>query len=134
MGVELTAEIVEAYAGKKVTLVASTSRLFEGKPAKLGTTAAKWFKEHKVEVSAAPGLLGQPRHSHVQSLRLCRGMCDPRTDSCSVSQRYRLPWLIRRIACSTTLLAISLAPHMHVPARLFALTSDCLQREGEQEG
>lgn len=74
MGVELAAEIVEAYAGKKVTLVASTSRLFEGKPAKLGATAAKWFKEHKVEVSAASGLL-----------RLCWDACGSLPDFCSVS-------------------------------------------------
>lgn len=50
VGVELAAEIAEAYAGKKITLVCSTAKLFENKSPKLGNSAAQWFKSNNVEV------------------------------------------------------------------------------------
>ena len=50
LGVELAAEIVEAFAGKQVTLVHSGPRLFEGKPNKVGNASAEWLKAHGVKV------------------------------------------------------------------------------------
>lgn len=49
-GVEAAAEIVEAYAGKKITLVTPGARLLESSPAKIGAHAKAWLAQHGVSV------------------------------------------------------------------------------------
>ena len=51
---ELAAEIVEAFAGKNVTMVHSGKRLFDTKPEKVGKNATEWLKAHGVKVGWIP--------------------------------------------------------------------------------
>lgn len=50
VGIELCCEIVEAYAGKKVTIIHPGKSLFENSPAKIGIRVRQWLDEHSVAV------------------------------------------------------------------------------------
>ncbi|KAG2433699.1 hypothetical protein HXX76_008068 [Chlamydomonas incerta] len=59
-GVEVAAEIVEAHAGKAVTLVHPGAQLLSGTPPKAGESAKKWLEAHRVTVLLNSSVQGKP--------------------------------------------------------------------------
>ncbi|KXZ53435.1 NADH dehydrogenase [Gonium pectorale] len=72
-GVEAAAEIVEAYAGKKVTLVHPGKQLLSTLPPKAGATALKWLQAHGVEVLLETRVSSSPGAPSAATLELSSG-------------------------------------------------------------
>ena len=62
-GVEVAAEIVEAHAGKQVTLVHPGAQLLNGTPPKAGAAAKKWLESHRVTVLLNTSVQGKRESS-----------------------------------------------------------------------
>ncbi|PNW76355.1 hypothetical protein CHLRE_12g556228v5 [Chlamydomonas reinhardtii] len=69
-GVEVAAEIVEAHAGKQVTLVHPGAQLLNGTPPKAGAAAKKWLESHRVTVLLNTSVQGKPEGRGPVSLTL----------------------------------------------------------------
>ncbi|KAG2438422.1 hypothetical protein HYH02_010877 [Chlamydomonas schloesseri] len=70
-GVELAAEVVDAFAGKAVTLVHAGPRLLQELPPRAGATAQRWLEAHHVKVMLGRRVVApDPQQDKTQPLLL----------------------------------------------------------------
>ncbi|GLC45828.1 hypothetical protein PLESTM_001784400 [Pleodorina starrii] len=72
-GVEAAAEVVEAYAGKSVTLIHPGKQLLPAMPPKAGARAKQWLEAHGVKVQLGASVQSRPEGRGPATLTLSDG-------------------------------------------------------------
>ncbi|GFR49546.1 hypothetical protein Agub_g11590 [Astrephomene gubernaculifera] len=104
-GVEAAAEVVEAYAGKAVTLVTRGAALLADLPPKAGRHAQAWLEKHGVKVLLGTGIAGAPPGPGPAVLTLTPASSPSTSDSSSSSLAADLVLWCTGAAPNTSFLA-----------------------------